>query len=372
VPEVSEAMAVNIFPHNNHSLLVVEQAMKQIPPDAKDEIPPMPSAADNPVLTFQPSTPPSKSTEFNVDSPLKNPREAPLPPTINILPATPLDDEKDPMDRSKPSSPPRRPSLLQKAKRYSDSYIQPMFTKTPTIRRKASLRGHHNRHKRHEEGDGRLHPNWRPRDYMDSNSDSEPDFGDEEEDAGSLPPGGDTSEPPLPRRLTRKLPGFRGTGGFMIGNSLGVERHGTNIRRHHITVPPQFKGRWKKGSPASDDRVQQRPLYPQNGNAGDSPASSLPRPPYASPTPTSSAGRTYQNNSSLSSLRGMNAQQQQNLRRTWKALGLRIEYVGMQGVRDLWRDKRNGRREKRAEKRRDELRKSIGQHSLLRAPDERS
>jgi hypothetical protein len=30
------------------------------------------------------------------------------------------------------------------------------------------------------------------------------------------------------------MPGFRGTGGFLIGNSLGISRHGTNVRRHHV------------------------------------------------------------------------------------------------------------------------------------------
>ena len=33
------------------------------------------------------------------------------------------------------------------------------------------------------------------------------------------------------------MPGFRGSGGFLLGNSLGMDRHGTNKRRPHVTPP---------------------------------------------------------------------------------------------------------------------------------------
>jgi len=73
----------------------------------------------------------------------------------------------------------------------------------------------------------------------------------------ALPRGGDTSdvepepEPELERHsnLTRGrsvkrllgLDGFRGSGGFLIGNSLGVERAGTNRRRHYISLPARLR-----------------------------------------------------------------------------------------------------------------------------------
>ena len=34
--------------------------------------------------------------------------------------------------------------------------------------------------------------------------------------------------------MSVRMPGFRGKGGFLVGNSLGIDRHGTNNRRHHV------------------------------------------------------------------------------------------------------------------------------------------
>ena len=36
--------------------------------------------------------------------------------------------------------------------------------------------------------------------------------------------------------MSKRLPGFRGTGGFLQGNSLGIDRHGTNNRRHYVST----------------------------------------------------------------------------------------------------------------------------------------
>jgi len=91
----------------------------------------------------------------------------------------------------------------------------------------------------------------------------------------TLPRGGDTSdvepEPELEPRsnLARGssvkrllgLDGFRGSGGFLIGNSLGVERAGTNRRRHYISLPARLRvgsARPSRGGGGQDDYDRER------------------------------------------------------------------------------------------------------------------
>ncbi|KAH8719375.1 hypothetical protein GQ44DRAFT_712293 [Phaeosphaeriaceae sp. PMI808] len=79
--EASEATAVSIYPHNNHSLLVVQQV----------------------------------SGPGAVDSPLKNPRPPPEPPVIKFIPPTPaeeLERQFSPGPPKRSDSHPRRRSLL--------------------------------------------------------------------------------------------------------------------------------------------------------------------------------------------------------------------------------------------------------------------
>src|SRR5207245_432163 len=145
-----------------------------------------------------------------------------------------------------------RLSLVQRARRYSDTFIAPLLARAPSTKRgkdgstTARTRSPEKRRVPSvNEEDGNLHPFWRPRgfwnDFEDSDSESEDGFGEDR-----LPQGGDTTDvtpddpPPtrglgaLGRRLTN---GFKGSGGFLIGNSLGVERAGTNRRRHYVSVP---------------------------------------------------------------------------------------------------------------------------------------
>ena len=109
------------------------------------------------------------------------------------------------------------------------------------------------------ERDTHLSPLWRPLGFWDEfdSEDEEDEYYDSPNargDSGSrLPRGGDTSSPPpypdgsdpaeqtkgpafFPRALSKRLPGFRGTGGFLLGNSLGIERHGSNNRRHYVST----------------------------------------------------------------------------------------------------------------------------------------
>lgn len=135
-PQVSEAFAIQMFAHQNSSLLMVNHSNK--PSDASDATT---EKAEDPVLLPPaivtsgpadefPVTPPGQHAALvDADSPLRNPRAPPQPPSnppaINLIPATPSRSTPAPaLDRGRqPASyfdhgndrPSRRPSLLRRA-----------------------------------------------------------------------------------------------------------------------------------------------------------------------------------------------------------------------------------------------------------------
>lgn len=276
--EVSEATAVSIYPHNNHSLLVVQQVARtnsnsnstsnatsphrravSSPPPSRELSPPM--------LALNPATPPQQMIDSGangfgfVDSPLKNPRKPPEPPAFKIIPPTPAQEfERDPMIESaiasNPPRPTRRQSLAKRARRYSDTILNPILARTTSVARRnmANRQGPTVENARQAK-DNNLHPFWRPRGFWDDFDSESEDEWDEEMggtlESSRLPRGGDTSnvgfedesrrDPDhqkrkigaLGRRLTN---GFKGSGGFLIGNSLGMERAGSNTRRHYVNI----------------------------------------------------------------------------------------------------------------------------------------
>lgn len=257
--EVCEARGVEMFPHSNDSLLVVQQTGRpsgKVEPQEAAVLPP-----PRPVFHAE-LRPPSDATlglglqanhTDSMDSPLTNPRAAPEPPIINCIPPTPNAELED--DSASPEAPAPAPagvqrklSLKQKVRRYSESLIQPLgLGRSSSIRRQAAADPRRNSF--HEERPTYLSSMWTPRDFWED-YDSDDEYDEYDDDYYEpLPPGGDTSdvvpeEPPrrsaaafLPRNMSVRMPGFRGTGGFLIGNSLGLDRHGTNVRRHYI--PPR-------------------------------------------------------------------------------------------------------------------------------------
>lgn len=395
--EVSEATAVSIYPHNNNSLLVVQQPsrvssmvpeLKQLADgdyfDTQDDVelrqevlrtptPPFvdaiegpegsPQAPLQPTLTFEPSTPPMQTDLLQpdgVDSPLKNPRSAPEPPKIMFIPPTPAEELERSLDVNPPgppkhsdSHPQRRLSLVQRARRYSDNFISPFLARTSSNRGRHYSESHARSQSSHRnpevptvsDEDGTLHPFWRPRGFWDGFEDS-----DSDED-NVLPSGGDTSdvedpepEPyePYPRRkntLRKRLTnGFQGSGGFLIGNTLGVERHGTNRRRHHVTLPTNFPSNPETSSHTSSPRVlSQSPTQPLR--------------------PRSSGVRKSGSGSSLRSSASFERQPRRQSWRKGKSIpglkGYQVQYIGVSGIKDRLK-------ERTAEKRRDKIRKSIG------------
>lgn len=342
--EVSEATAINIYPHNNHSLLVVQQGARptQVTPLVRRNTTGSASPREPPLLTVQPSTPPPQvgKPNVNVDSPLKNPRPPPDPPAIKILPATPLSElDASPIDTAgRAMQLYRRPTLVQRARRYSDTLFHPLIARTRSIRRNVST-GMRNRGASSEPAgggsdSGKLHPFWHPRGFWDDVSDSDSEFGndegaeyyhepwegdpgvgDGEEGTMRLPPGGDTSDIGAESRgvIRGVLDGFRESGGFMIGNSLGLERGLTNRRRHYVNVPIQTGLERSR-----DGRVRKK-----------------------------------DSQGSLGRVQMQGQMQEERKRRVWKGMGLHFEYVGISGLKEVVK-------ERNARKRRDKLKSSIG------------
>ncbi|KAL5459362.1 hypothetical protein PMIN06_002862 [Paraphaeosphaeria minitans] len=379
--EVSEATAVSIYPHNNNSVTVVQQYARasQQPqahfaiPDVEElEEPSTPLFVDasegpqtqlsKPTLTFVPSTPPMQidlPTFTAVDSPLKNPRTAPEPPVIKFIPPTPaeeLERELVPAPPGPPkrsdSHPQRRLSLKQRARRYSDNLISPFLARASSMRGRPASVSHHGHGQLQipsvNDEDGSLHPFWRPRGFWDDFDDSESENDD------ILPPGGDTSdmedsdsEPPSPRKrvgaLSRRLTNkVRKPNGFLMGNSLGVERSGTTRRKPQINLPLRsMSDRWpKREAPNillhphtfSFRRTQSARVHkrPSGASMASSSTLTLERPRRRTDRGTWRQGKT------IPGLKNM-----------------QVQYIGLSGVKERFR-------ERRAERRREALRKSIG------------
>jgi hypothetical protein len=195
--------------------------------------------------------------------------------------------------------------------------------------------------------DGTLHPFWRPRGFWEGFEDS-----DSESDDDVLPRGGDTSdieddddEEAQPSRkfgaLGRRLSnGFKGSGGFLIGNSLGVSRAGSNRRRPQVVLPAR-RTIHAPDTDSSPHILLQPPTIPILG------------------TRTARIERRPSRNSLRDSVRSSTSYDR-TARRSWRKgkripgfKGVQVQYIGLSGVKERIR-------EKRAERRREVIRKSIG------------
>lgn len=426
--EVSEATAVSIYPHNNHSLLVVQQVARTNSNSTSNansstsyhtssshrrtvSSPPLGRELSPPVLTFNPGTPPQQMIDSDtaangfVDSPLKNPRKPPEPPAFKIIPPTPAEElERDPMNDGVASSssqrPTRKQSLAKRARRYSDTILNPIFAKTAAVTRRNPKGQSPAISNPRQVKDNNLHPFWRPRGFWDDFDSESEDEWDEEAaaayESSRLPRGGDTSNVgfeneerfrereqerrkigTLGRRLTN---GFKGSGGFLIGNSLGMERHGSNTRRHYVNVgglskqtngliskPLALGKRFGGSSGRVEKQVSSNSL---RRVAANSPSR---RPNHYAPSPAGSGESRVSSRFSASTMGGdtdedrnwgegnsrgrSTSSQRQRRRREFSVPGSRgawkVEYVGLSGVREKLA-------ERKREKKRNELRSKIG------------
>ena len=175
--EVSEATAVNIYPHNNRSVRVVQQSART----TLDEPDMSAYLEENGSVT--PTRPPGQlilNIPPRTDSPLRYPREAPLPklPAFNLIAPTPSNNtlitQKDrPLGHSntRPMSG-ARSALVKRAlsaRRFSEPFIAPLtrsLSKRHTVSNDPTIAT-----------DKHLSPFWRPSNFWDdvSDSDSEED-----------------------------------------------------------------------------------------------------------------------------------------------------------------------------------------------------
>jgi hypothetical protein len=378
--ELCEAKGIPFFPHNNTSLLLVQTARHVSIPD----FPPVPEHTTdldgNPIpgigrTHFKAFVTPADEIGkplYSVDSPLTNPRPAPEPPVIKFIPPTPKEELERPLgarssaeelrpEIENPRAAPLQRSLSLKDRffrRFSESLNPPV----PFGRQSSHRRSAPSRRTTPQAGAQKrpvhLSSFWQPRDFWADYYSDDGDFDDEDEDDEDyepLPPGGDTSEVPaeqtkkmnnnafsFPRAMSKRMPGFRGSGGFLMGNSLGIDRHGSNSRRHHV----------ERRANASHPSLRER-------GGGD-----------AVP-PTTMMSLSPRRRQSEELLRRLQSDRQRQLhgggsgRRLFTlpfSGGRRVEYVGFStaalGAR--WHAARRKRGERRAEVRRERLRGRIG------------
>lgn len=210
--EISEALAINLYPHQNRSVLMVQHgplqpraAPKGRPIHLRTSSLPLPTDPD-------PMTPPQRGypLEMEADSPLRNPRDPPQPPLIKFIPPTPAavspdDDTKQlghdflPGEANTISAVPleRRPSLLQRAlsthrrESISISTILPRrFSLGRQPKNSVDTASPHTYPTVSDQpaDTSRLHPFWRPARFWDD-LDSDDEYSDDEwDDPNYYPP----------------------------------------------------------------------------------------------------------------------------------------------------------------------------------------
>ncbi|KAJ5988805.1 hypothetical protein N7481_004015 [Penicillium waksmanii] len=166
--EIREATAISLFPHNNRSLLLVNQP-RMAPetcvlqafhnPGFYPRTPEMPTgAADDPLIGLS-----SHLATPLVDSPLKNPRPPPKPPVSKPLPPIPTHQQAGDVNQDKDGG--ARLGRRWNSVRRPWS-ARPRSESFNTITRTLSMRSAKNR-TAGLEMDSNLHPFWRPRGFWD-------------------------------------------------------------------------------------------------------------------------------------------------------------------------------------------------------------
>lgn len=241
-PELSEATAIHMYYHQNSSVLMVNHSAKPSDTsDATDRVRDLDVLERPNIIRTGPDgevpiTPPQPIFSLeDVDSPLRNPRVPPEPPThppaINFIPATPsgltpADDKAVQLGNyfgATEESPPRRPSMVRRAlsrRRHSVQYPPtsskpPGFlTRTFSLSRnvdKSSNRTMRARGKPDMEGnstypqaedtpaeENKLHPFWRPQWAGDDDDECDENCHCRDEEVYRYPPV--DNRPRLPKR----------------------------------------------------------------------------------------------------------------------------------------------------------------------------
>ena len=183
--ETGQARAVNFFPHNNHSLQLIEKY-----PTAESQAVQRLHTTENDLqlIVDDPATPrPTSGGFWAMNSPLRNPRAPPQPPKLYIIPPTPAGRtpaNEDDRQLAEETSTKRTRSLGRRfgsLKRPSLADRQRTGSFLKSLTRSLSLKDATNR-KANQDLDGKLHPFWRPRGFWDEFSESETDDSIPDED----------------------------------------------------------------------------------------------------------------------------------------------------------------------------------------------
>ncbi|RHZ43101.1 uncharacterized protein CDV56_100701 [Aspergillus thermomutatus] len=165
--EIKEARTVAFFPHNNESLLLVDQPVRSA-------LEPRASQPDDCQQLRDPRTPENLMPQdsSHVDSPLRNPRPPPKPPVYNVIPPTPQDEADQQLRAADDGTElngnhPRRFGSLRRG-----WVVRPRSDSFDRFVRSLSVTSAKNR-KAGRDIDSRLHPFWRPRRFWDDSPDSE-------------------------------------------------------------------------------------------------------------------------------------------------------------------------------------------------------
>ncbi|KAI0965099.1 hypothetical protein F4678DRAFT_345581 [Xylaria arbuscula] len=240
--DIAEAMAVNIYPHQNKSVLMVHHMSKslnstydkQLDSSSRRETSAS-GISGNPVITTSgpdggPVTPPQPQFSMDdVDSPLRNPRAPPEPPAIKFIPATPSGltpaAEKEKMlgnffeetqkrptlvrrafSLRKPSdhAVPRRPSLLSRTLSLSKTARKATAENRDLENKKATLHQYPTVDDPPPD-ESKLHPFWRPADDYDIDFDDFVYDVTEEGHRGDRYSSFDSQPAPLRRSLSERV-----------------------------------------------------------------------------------------------------------------------------------------------------------------------
>jgi len=205
--EVSEALAVTLFPHQNKSVLVVQHE-KAPESESLRPIDTQPKVEISGKSAIGPNTPPHRHPMDEVDSPLRNPRAPPEPPSgppaIKFIPPTPAglspgqEEDRQLGFYYEPEKPKRTMSLMRRA--FNNRRDPELAAKAGFLQRTFSLRdrrpGSNVESTRTSKGeanlstlypsvadqpadDSKLHPFWRPTHFWDDLEDYDSDADDE-------------------------------------------------------------------------------------------------------------------------------------------------------------------------------------------------
>lgn len=177
--ELNEATAVSLFPHNNESLLLVDQQMlaekqnaqaRQVDPRGQSNSPHTPAMPSHDTPRQDVAT----DADADVDSSLRNPRPAPQPPICQVIPPTPMKELEQSSKGSGSGSGNgqesgiRRFGSLRRAWSLRSRSESTSTATTSPVKRSFSTSA--TNRKAGKDIDSRLHPFWRPRRFWDDDS----------------------------------------------------------------------------------------------------------------------------------------------------------------------------------------------------------